>query len=80
MCRIDWSNRQWTFLSFFAVFELGSVICGAASSSTVLIVGRAIAGMGASGLLNGGYTIVHASVAPARQTSSTLNSLEGDRC
>ncbi|KAL8861950.1 MAG: hypothetical protein Q9178_001820 [Gyalolechia marmorata] len=58
----------WTFLSFFAVFELGSVICGAASSSTMLIVGRAIAGMGASGLLNGGYTIVHASVAPARQT------------
>ena len=28
----------------------------------MLIVGRAIAGLGASGLLNGGYSIVHASV------------------
>ncbi|MCJ1356954.1 MAG: hypothetical protein MMC33_006950 [Icmadophila ericetorum] len=60
-------SNKWTFLSFFAVFELGSVLCGAATSSKMLIVGRAVAGMGASGLLNGAYTIVHASVAPAKQ-------------
>lgn len=37
----------------------------------MLIVGRAVAGMGSSGLLNGGYTIVYASVAPARQTGES---------
>ena len=34
--------------------------------------------MGASGLLNGGYTIVHASVAPARQAGTDPNLLEDE--
>ncbi|MCJ1378823.1 hypothetical protein MMC17_001922 [Xylographa soralifera] len=60
-------SNKWTFLSFFAVFEIGSLLCGAATTSKMLIVGRAVAGMGASGLLNGGLTIIHASMPPARQ-------------
>jgi MFS family permease len=47
-------NTKWTFISFFLLFELGSLICGVATSSTMLIIGRAIAGMGSSGLINGG--------------------------
>ncbi|KAJ4422352.1 hypothetical protein N0V82_003006 [Gnomoniopsis sp. IMI 355080] len=35
----------------------------------MLIIGRAIAGIGASGLLNGGYTILALVVAPARQAA-----------
>lgn len=62
MKRIDRLLSKWTILSFFAIFELGSVLCGAATSSKMLIVGRGIAGLGASGLLNGGYTIIHAMV------------------
>lgn len=50
------------YLVFLGIFELGSVICGASQSSKMLIVGRAISGMGGSGLLNGAYTIVSASV------------------
>ena len=34
---------KWVFLSAVAVFELGSLICAVAPSSTALIVGRAIA-------------------------------------
>lgn len=60
-------DGQWTFLSFFAIFEFGSVLCGAATSSNMLIVGRAFAGMGGSGLLNGAYTIIHASVPPEKK-------------
>ncbi len=30
-------NIKWTFLTFFAVFELGSLICGIANSSTTLV-------------------------------------------
>ncbi|KAL9094341.1 MAG: hypothetical protein Q9165_003482 [Trypethelium subeluteriae] len=51
-------ESKWTFLSFFALFELGSTLCGAAQSSKMLIVGRAVAGMGASGILNGAFTII----------------------
>ncbi|KAJ5598454.1 Major facilitator superfamily domain general substrate transporter [Penicillium hordei] len=64
-------NNKWTFLSFFAIFEFGSVLCGAATSSNMLIVGRAFAGMGGSGLLNGAYTIIHASVPPERKAALT---------
>ncbi|TVY82122.1 Efflux pump mlcE [Lachnellula suecica] len=56
-------NLKYSFLVFIAVFELGSILCGAASSSVMLIVGRAVAGMGAAGLMNGGLTIV-AALAP----------------
>ncbi|KAF7553869.1 hypothetical protein G7Z17_g3328 [Cylindrodendrum hubeiense] len=47
---------------FFVIFELGSVLCGAAQSSAMLIVGRTVAGIGASGLMNGSFTIISASV------------------
>ncbi|KAF1974319.1 putative MFS multidrug transporter [Bimuria novae-zelandiae CBS 107.79] len=49
---------QWTFLGFFFVFELGSLICGLANSSAMLIVGRVIAGLGTSGILNGALLII----------------------
>lgn len=51
-------NAKFTFLAFFAVFEFGSLLCGIASNSHMLIVGRAVAGMGSSGLMNGGLTII----------------------
>ena len=54
--------QKYTFLSFIGVFELGSVLCGAAVSSNMLIVGRAVAGLGASGLMAGALTILAAAV------------------
>lgn len=44
---------KWTFLGALFVFELGSLICAVAPSSTALIVGRAIAGLGSAGLFSG---------------------------
>jgi MFS family permease len=44
-----------------AVFELGSLICGVSVSSVMFIMGRAIAGCGAAGVLNGAFTIIAAS-------------------
>jgi MFS family permease len=64
------------FLSFFAIFEIGSVICGAATSSTMLIIGRAIAGLGGAGLLNGGYTIIYATVPLPKQPGMAQDSLQ----
>ncbi|KAK0707661.1 major facilitator superfamily domain-containing protein [Lasiosphaeris hirsuta] len=64
-------NTKWTFVAFFALFELGSALCGAAVSSSMLIVGRAVAGMGASGLNNGALTIVTCIVPLHRRPSLT---------
>jgi predicted MFS family arabinose efflux permease len=62
---------QYTFLGFLCLFEVGSVICGAAQSSSMLIVGRAVAGMGGSGLSNGALTILSA-MAPIHKRATLL--------
>ena len=54
------------FLIAIAIFEIGSLMCGVAKNSTTLIVGRAIIGLGAAGLLAGCYTII-AFVVPAEK-------------
>ena len=55
------------FLAFLGIFELGSLLCGVASSSRMLIVGRAVAGMGGSGLVNGALTIISACLPIAKR-------------
>ncbi|KAL4804556.1 major facilitator superfamily domain-containing protein [Aspergillus unguis] len=55
-----------TFLLALFLFELGSLVCGVAPSSVALIVGRAIAGLGAAGLNTGSFTLV-AFCAPPKQ-------------
>ncbi|KUI58280.1 Putative HC-toxin efflux carrier TOXA [Cytospora mali] len=49
---------KWCYLVFFTIFEVGSLLCGVASTSTMLIIGRAVAGIGSSGIVNGGLTIL----------------------
>ncbi|KAL4794976.1 major facilitator superfamily domain-containing protein [Aspergillus venezuelensis] len=49
---------KWAFLFAVFVFEIGSLICGVASSSTVLIVGRAVAGIGVAGIFSGALVIM----------------------
>lgn len=44
-------GRKPLLLIAVAVFFLGSVLCGASVSLTMLIIGRAIQGVGAGGLL-----------------------------
>ncbi|KAL5529813.1 hypothetical protein ACEPAG_5800 [Sanghuangporus baumii] len=70
---------KWTYLTAIALFEAGSIICALANSSALFIVGRAIAGTGASGLFSGGLTIIGFSV-PARKFTiyiSVLSSIYG---
>jgi hypothetical protein len=55
-------NVKWTYIFALTVFELGSILCAAATSSTMLIVGRAVAGAGAAALFSGGMTIIAYSV------------------
>ncbi|CAO2658475.1 Nn.00g061980.m01.CDS01 [Neocucurbitaria sp. VM-36] len=46
------------FLSGIFLFEAGSAICGAAQTSMMLIIGRAIAGLGSSGIFTGAILIM----------------------
>ncbi|KIW91149.1 uncharacterized protein Z519_08044 [Cladophialophora bantiana CBS 173.52] len=55
-------NVKWTYMCALFIFEVGSVLCGAATNSTMLIVGRAVAGVGAAAIFSGGMTIVAYSV------------------
>src|ERR1039457_2542174 len=41
------------FMAGVFLFEVGSAICGAAPSSAVFILGRAVAGLGGSGMITG---------------------------
>ncbi|KAL9084048.1 MAG: hypothetical protein Q9165_008249 [Trypethelium subeluteriae] len=49
---------KWVYLSGLLLFEVGTVICGAAPNSTALIIGRAIAGLGSAGLFTGAMLTV----------------------
>lgn len=43
-------SLKWIFLGAIGLFEVGSLICGVAPSSVALIIGRAVQGIGASGM------------------------------
>ncbi|KAH7333047.1 putative MFS multidrug transporter [Rhexocercosporidium sp. MPI-PUGE-AT-0058] len=70
-------NSKWTLLVFFAIFELGSLLCGVANSSKMLIVGRVVAGMGSSGIMNGTFTIIAGCVPMPRRPVSQLGLITG---
>ncbi|KAI0385716.1 MFS gliotoxin efflux transporter glia [Hypomontagnella monticulosa] len=52
------------FITSILIFEIGSLICGLAPNSKSLIAGRAIAGLGAAGMVVGGTSIVAFSAEP----------------
>ena len=64
---------QWTFFTYFALFELGSLLCGVAVSSKMLIVARAVAGAGGAGIVSGIMTIV-AHIIPLKERAGELRS------
>ncbi|KAL1911123.1 hypothetical protein Sste5344_002921 [Sporothrix stenoceras] len=48
----------YTFIAFVFIFEIGNLVAGVAVSSPMLIVGRAITGIGGSGILTGATAII----------------------
>ncbi|KUI59490.1 Putative HC-toxin efflux carrier TOXA [Cytospora mali] len=68
-------SLKWTFLAALFIFEVGSVLCAAATSSAMLIVGRTIAGIGCAGISSGGLIII-ANITPMEKRA-TYQSLYG---
>ncbi|KAK4224700.1 major facilitator superfamily-domain-containing protein [Podospora fimiseda] len=60
----------WVFLLSAMIFFGGSLTCALASSSAVLIVGKAINGLGASGLLCGVGSIIDKITEPTKRSES----------
>ncbi|KAH9813590.1 major facilitator superfamily domain-containing protein [Melampsora americana] len=44
-------NRRWIFVAAIFIFELGSLICAVSPNLISLIIGRAVSGLGAGGIL-----------------------------
>ncbi|TLS21087.1 uncharacterized protein PpBr36_10492 [Pyricularia pennisetigena] len=70
---------KWIYFTAIGLFELGSLLCGAARSSLLLILGRAIAGVGSAGLFSGSLIILAHSVPMVRRPLFTgiLGSMYG---
>lgn len=49
-------NIKWLYITTIILFEAGSALCGGAPNMNALIVGRAIAGLGGSGMYSGCLT------------------------
>lgn len=47
-----------TYVAVIVIFEVGSTVCAAAPNSKAFIVGRAVAGLGAAGILQGALAII----------------------
>jgi MFS family permease len=47
---ISVAPTKWVLIGLIFIFELGNLLCGAASSMKVLIFGRAVAGVGGGGI------------------------------
>lgn len=62
----DLIGRKWVFIGAIVVFAIGSIVGGAATDMTTLIVGRGIQGIGGGGLMIVSQAII-ADLVPARQ-------------
>ncbi|KAH6988857.1 major facilitator superfamily domain-containing protein [Ilyonectria sp. MPI-CAGE-AT-0026] len=67
---------KWVFLAAIGFFELGSLVCGTAPTSTALIIGRAIAGIGSAGIFSGAILVIVLSVS-MRQRPTYVGVLAG---
>jgi hypothetical protein len=67
---------KWVYLIALFIFEIGSLICGVAPNSTALIIGRAVAGIGAAGIFSGAILIISATV-PLRQRPTYMGLVGG---
>ncbi|RYP77684.1 hypothetical protein DL771_001052 [Monosporascus sp. 5C6A] len=50
--------KRLVYLAYVTTLEIGSLVCALAPTSKALIVGRAVAGLGASGIFAGGFVVV----------------------
>ena len=61
------------FIASLCIFQAGSLVCAAAATSWMFILGRAVAGIGSAGLVSGSYmTITHCFPSQKRAVWTTV--------
>ncbi|KAJ0423120.1 major facilitator superfamily domain-containing protein [Aspergillus carlsbadensis] len=72
-------STKWVYLIVLAIFELGSLMCAVAPNSTTLIIGRAVAGIGTSGVYAGCFLIIAQTIPLQRRplVTSIIGSIYG---
>ncbi|KAH8815994.1 major facilitator superfamily domain-containing protein [Xylogone sp. PMI_703] len=55
-------HLKFVFMTFIGIFEIGCLVAATAQSSKVLVIARAICGIGGSGIVTGTVTIIAATV------------------
>jgi len=68
-----------TFVASVVIFEAGSVVCAVAPSSEILILGRAVAGIGQAAMVAGGMAMIAYSV-PVQKRAIYLGILTSVDC
>jgi MFS family permease len=64
-------NIKWIYLLSLFIFEIGSLLCGVSPNSTILIIGRAIAGIGGAGIFSSALIITSKTASLHKQSSYT---------
>jgi MFS family permease len=59
------------YLTGILLFEIGNLLCGVAPNEKALIVGRAVTGLGAAGVIAGSYSLIAYAVPPRRRPAFT---------
>lgn len=67
-------DQKNTFLASIAIFEIGNLLSALASNSPMLIIGRAVSGIGGGGIITGAFTII-AGVAPPKRIPTCMGVL-----
>ncbi|KAL0930028.1 MFS transporter [Colletotrichum truncatum] len=72
-------NVKWIYLGSLLIFEAGSILCAAAPSSTALIAGRVVSGVGAAALYSGAINMLAMTASPQKAPAlfGTLSSMFG---
>lgn len=71
---LKYYSTKYVLFTFTAIFEIGSVICAAAPTSSALIAGRAITGIGAAAIAPGVYLMITL-IVPLQDRPKYLGSL-----
>jgi MFS family permease len=69
---LKYFDMKYAFFAAVVIFMIGSLVCALAPTSTSLIVGRALTGVGAAGVTNSVYTII-ACIVPPDQVAMYLS-------
>ena len=65
---------KWFYIAMVVLFEAGSALCGAAPNMNALIIGRVLAGLGATGIYTGSLFLISVNTTEEeRHRSDTLH-------